>query len=133
MSETMSLWGKPTVYIESASGYEGDAHGGTLYFKVSAHDNYNGVQVKYHTEKYTANHNDSDYAPTGGDLYLAPGKEEWIGVQVYGDTKYEQHEDFKMWLDPTDYYEKGTDHAWGTIWNDDYQTPQPTFEATALV
>jgi hypothetical protein len=125
---------KPTVYISDAWGNEGDTHwGNTLYFKVWAQDNYNGVQVKYHTEKHTANEGDSDYEPKGGDLYLAPGKEEWIGVQVYGDTKYEDHEYFKMWLAPTEYYHKGTDHTWGTIWNDDQHAPPATIVPTDVV
>ncbi|WP_434222460.1 Calx-beta domain-containing protein [Limnospira platensis CENA597] len=111
----------PEMSIADTEITEGDRGRSFAEFKVTLDSpSDQTVKVSYTTADGTATVADRDYEPTSGDLVFRRGQtERVIRVPVFGDTKVEPDETFKVILSEPENADLGRDEATGTILNDD--------------
>lgn len=125
---------KPTAYIHDATVYEKDkGQVSYAHVKVELKGPHDDTYVKYYTKAGEANNygkDQSDYKPEGGTLHF--GKNEYvkyIDVKIYGDNQNEHNEKFNVYLENSDKYKFGDNHAYVTIVDNDNST-HPTLVPT---
>ncbi|BAI90111.1 Calx-beta domain-containing protein [Arthrospira platensis NCB002] len=111
----------PEMSIADTEIIEGDRGRSFAEFKVTLDSpSDQTVKVSYTTADGTATVADRDYEPTSGELVFRRGQtERVIRVPVFGDTKVEPDETFKVILSEPENADLGRDEATGTILNDD--------------
>ena len=122
----------PDVDIAPAQGFEGNSGTTPLDFNVNlSNPSFEDIKVDYATSDGSATAG-SDYAATSGTLTIPAG--DTVGqveVLVNGDTTFEPNEDFTVTLSNlVGTANLTTDHATGTIKNDDKQAAALTMKVT---
>jgi hypothetical protein len=123
----------PTVSVEDASTAEGNANSHPMKFLVSLSSPTSAtVTVNFATQSLSAKFSDHDYQPVTGTLAFSPGQtSKTIPVTVFGDTKVEPDETFKLNLSgATNGVLGSSSSALGTILNEDHDVTPPTVALT---